>query len=74
MTATLGGTQNSNVFKDSSGRYYDWDAVYIPPKSCLFMKVGPGFGSDVGYNNTRTYGVWYKVNNLGAQVRGLRSC
>ncbi|MDU0367908.1 hypothetical protein RWH45_11855 [Microbacterium sp. KSW4-17] len=74
VTATLGGNQNSNIFKDSSGRFYDWDAVYVPPTSCLTMNVGPGFGGTVDFRNTRSDGVWYKVNNLGANVRGLRSC
>ena len=74
VTATLPGNRNSNIFKDSNGRFYDWDAVYVPPKSCLYMKVGPGLGTTLDYRNTRTYGVWYKVNNLGANVRALRSC
>jgi hypothetical protein len=74
FTATLGGTQNSNSFKDGSGRFYDWDAVYVPPRHCLTMNVGPGLASTVQYRNTRTTGVWYKVNNVGANVRGLRSC
>lgn len=74
VTATLGSQQNSNRFKDSSGRFYDWDAVYVPPKSCISLKVGPGLGTDDHYRNTRNHGVWYKVNNLGANVRGLRSC
>ncbi|MFZ8756281.1 hypothetical protein ACO03V_02545 [Microbacterium sp. HMH0099] len=74
VTATLGSQQNSNRFKDSSGRFYDWDAVYVPPKSCIFTKVGPGLGTHDYYRNPRDYGVWYKVNNLGANVRGLRSC
>ena len=74
VTATLYAGQNSNIFKDSSGRFYDWDAVYVGSRSCLSMNVGPGMSSPVYYNNTRTFGVWYKVNNFGANVRNLRAC
>lgn len=74
VTATLNAYRNSNVFKDSSGRFYDWDAVYVGPKSCLFIKVGPGLGSSTSYRNTGTAGVWFKVNNLGGNVTGLRAC
>ncbi|WP_153003332.1 hypothetical protein [Microbacterium testaceum] len=74
VTATLPGNRSSDIFKDSNGRLYDWDAVYVPPKSCLYMMAGPGFGSTVDYRNTRSHGVWYKINNLGANVRALRSC
>lgn len=73
-TATLYSGQNSNILKDSSGRYYDWDAVYVGAKSCLSMNVGAGMGDPVYYNNTRTFGVWYKVNNFGANVRNLKPC
>ncbi|WP_146114362.1 MULTISPECIES: hypothetical protein [Microbacterium] len=74
VTATLDSYKNSNIFKDSSGRFYDWDAVYVGPKSCLAMKVGAGLGTPTSYRNTGTTGVWYKVNNLGANVTMLRPC
>ncbi|MBD8477012.1 hypothetical protein [Microbacterium sp. CFBP 8794] len=74
VTATLPGNRVSDISKDSNGRFYDWDAVYVPPRSCLYMKVGPGFGGTVDYRNTRSYGVWYKINNVGANIRALRSC
>ena len=54
VTATLPGNRASDIFKDSNGRFYDWDAVYVPPRSCLYMKVGPGFGGTVDYRNTRS--------------------
>lgn len=74
VTATLPGNRVSDIFKDSNGRLYDWDAVYVPPKACLYMRVGPGLASTVDYRNTRSFGVWYKINNLGASIRALRSC
>lgn len=74
VTATLSAYKNSNIFKDSSGRFYDWDAVYVGPKSCLFIKVGAGLGNSTSYRNTSSAGVWFKVNNLGGNVTGLRAC
>ncbi|TQJ30831.1 hypothetical protein [Microbacterium sp. SLBN-146] len=60
---------SSNQFKDSSGRYYDWDAVFVPYGKCIAIFGGAsGSVQSKYYNSKYSSGVWYKIDNFGASI------